>query len=75
MRSLPSELGEDEFAAAILLEPGQSLQPVELVSQCEGRIAYFAIPRYVRILSQMPLTENGKITKGVLHDEGITADT
>ncbi|WP_249137818.1 ATP-dependent acyl-CoA ligase [Bradyrhizobium tropiciagri] len=72
---LPSELGEDEVAAAILLEPGQSLQGVELVRHCEGRIAYFAIPRYVRIMSQMPLTENGKIKKVALRDAGVTADT
>jgi carnitine-CoA ligase len=72
---LPSELGEDEVAAAILLEPGQSLEPVDIVRHCEGQIAYFAIPRYVRILGQMPLTENGKIKKGVLREAGITTDT
>ncbi|WP_225141368.1 ATP-dependent acyl-CoA ligase [Bradyrhizobium sp. BRP20] len=72
---VPSELGEDEVAAAILLEPGHLLQPVDVVRHCEGRIAYFAIPRYVRILSQMPLTENGKIKKGVLRDAGVTTDT
>ncbi|MCC8962511.1 ATP-dependent acyl-CoA ligase [Bradyrhizobium sp. Pear76] len=72
---LPSELGEDEVAAAILLEPGQSLQGVDIVRHCEGRIAYFAIPRYVRIVSQMPLTENGKIRKGALRDAGVTPDT
>ncbi|WP_246509915.1 ATP-dependent acyl-CoA ligase [Bradyrhizobium glycinis] len=72
---LPSELGEDEVAAAILLEPGHVLQPVDIVRHCEGQIAYFAIPRYVRILSQMPLTENGKVKKGVLRDAGITTDT
>ncbi|WFU78313.1 ATP-dependent acyl-CoA ligase [Bradyrhizobium sp. CIAT3101] len=71
---LPSELGEDEVAAAILLEPGQSLEPVDIIRHCEGQIAYFAIPRYVRILSQMPLTENGKIKKGVLREAGVTAD-
>jgi len=71
---LPSELGEDEVAAAVLLEPGQSLEPVDVVRHCEGQIAYFAIPRYVRIVSQMPLTENGKIKKGALRDAGVTAD-
>ncbi|MHC2281366.1 hypothetical protein ACVME8_008009 [Bradyrhizobium diazoefficiens] len=29
----------------------------------------------MRILSQMPLTENGKIKKGALRDAGVTADT
>jgi crotonobetaine/carnitine-CoA ligase len=72
---LPSELGEDEVAAAILLEPGQSLQPIDVIRHCEGQIAYFAIPRYVRIVSLMPLTENGKIKKGALRDAGVTTDT
>jgi carnitine-CoA ligase len=72
---LPSDLGEDEVAAAILLEPGQSLEAVDIIRHCEGQIAYFAIPRYVRIVSQMPLTENGKIKKAVLRDAGVTADT
>lgn len=72
---LPSELGEDEVAAAILLESGQSLQPVDVIRHCEGQIAYFAIPRYVRIVREMPLTENGKIKKGVLRDAGVTSDT
>lgn len=71
---LPSDLGEDEVAAAILLEPGHSLAPVDIIRHCEGRIAYFAIPRYVRIVKEMPLTENGKIKKGVLREAGVTTD-
>lgn len=72
---LPSELGEDEVAAAILLEPGQSLGHVDIVRHCEGQIAYFAIPRYVRIMKEMPLTENGKIKKVALREAGVTGDT
>ncbi|MDU3133422.1 MAG: ATP-dependent acyl-CoA ligase, partial [Bradyrhizobium sp.] len=68
-------LGEDEVAVAILLEPGQSLEPVDVIRHCETMIAYFAVPRYVRIVAQMPLTENGKIKKGVLREAGVTADT
>ena len=72
---LPSELGEDEVAAAILLETNQSIEPVDIVRHCEGQIAYFAFPRYVRIVREMPLTENGKIKKGALRDAGVTGDT
>lgn len=71
---LPSELGEDEVAVAILLEPGQSIEPVDVIRHCEGKIAYFAVPRYVRIVKEMPLTENGKIKKGVLREAGVTND-
>jgi carnitine-CoA ligase len=71
---LPSELGEDEVAAATLLKPGHSLEPVDIIRRCEGQMAHFTIPRYVRIVSQMPLTENGKIKKGALRDAGVTTD-
>ena len=72
---LPSELGEDEVAVAIQLESGQSLQPLDVMQHCEGRIAYFAVPRFVRFVPSLPLTENGKIKKVVLREAGKTADT
>jgi len=72
---LPSEMGEDEVAAAIQLEPRQLLEPVEILRHCEGQIAYFAIPRFVRFVSRMPLTENGKVKKGALREAGVTPDT
>lgn len=71
---VPSELGEDEVAVAVLLKPDASLQPLEVVQYCEGKMAYFAVPRFVRFVSQMPLTENGKIKKVTLREAGITPD-
>jgi crotonobetaine/carnitine-CoA ligase len=71
---LPSELGEDEVAAAIQLEPGDTLEAVDVIRHCEGQIAYFAIPRFVRFVTEMPLTENGKIKKVALREAGRTAD-
>ena len=75
MYPLPSELGEDEVAAAVQLEPGHSLEPVEVVQHCEGQVAYFAVPRFVRFVAEMPLTENGKIKKVALREAGKTSDT
>ena len=72
---LPSELGEDEVAAAVQLEPGHSLEPVQVVQHCEGQVAYFAVPRFVRFVAEMPLTENGKIKKVALREAGKTSDT
>ena len=71
---LPSDLGEDEVAAAVQLEPGHSVKPEELLAHCEGKLAYFAIPRFVRFLPALPLTENGKIRKVVLREQGRTED-
>ncbi|RDV03261.1 ATP-dependent acyl-CoA ligase [Undibacter mobilis] len=71
---VPSELGEDEVAVAVQLKPDASLQALDVVKYCEGKMAYFAVPRYVRFISQMPLTENGKIKKVSLREAGITPD-
>jgi crotonobetaine/carnitine-CoA ligase len=38
-------------------------------------MAYFMIPRYVRILDELPKTPSAKVTKHVLRAQGVTADT
>ena len=69
-----SELSEDEVAAAIVLREGHVADPVALIRHCEPRLAYFAIPRYLRFVEELPLTENGKVRKAVLRDAGVTED-
>ena len=68
-----SEMAEDEVMAAIVLREGAVLDPVELVRFCETRLAYFAVPRYVDLLDQLPTTENGKVQKFKLRERGITS--
>ena len=50
--AVPSEFGEDEVAAAIQARPDQFLDPVEVIRFCEGRLAYFAVPRYLRFFQR-----------------------
>jgi crotonobetaine/carnitine-CoA ligase len=69
-----SEMSEDEVAAAVVLREGSTADPVALVRHCEPRLAYFAIPRYLRFVEALPLTENGKVRKSVLRDAGVTDD-
>lgn len=73
--AVPSELAEDEVMAAVVPEDGMSLDPVELIRHCEPRLAYFAIPRFVDVVDEVPLTENGKIRKAALRERGVTATT
>ena len=70
-----SEMAEDEVMAAIVLRAGQRLDEVELMRFCETRMAYFAVPRYVEVMEQLPATENGKIQKFKLRERGITERT
>jgi carnitine-CoA ligase len=72
---VPSELGEDEVLACVVARDGAKLDPVELIRFCEPRLPYFAIPRYVDVLTELPLTASGKVEKYRLRERGVTATT
>lgn len=68
---VPSELGEEEVMAFVVLRAGARPEPAALVRHCEGRLAYFAIPRFVEFAAELPLTESGKVRKVVLRERGV----
>jgi crotonobetaine/carnitine-CoA ligase len=70
-----SELAEDEVMAAIVLRPGASLDPEAVVEFCATRLPKFAMPRYIDIRSDLPRTENGKLQKFRLREQGVTPTT
>ncbi|MCY4514923.1 MAG: AMP-binding protein [Candidatus Tectomicrobia bacterium] len=67
--------GEDEVKACVLLRPEMRLQPGELLDYCQERMPYFAVPRYVEFVSDMPKTPTEKLRKHILREAGITAAT
>lgn len=70
-----SDLAEDEVMAAVVVKQGQSLAPEALLDRAQEFLAYFAVPRYVDFVTELPLTENGKVRKFVLRERGVTAST
>jgi len=70
-----SPLAEDEVMAAVILHPGQQLTEAELIAFCEPRLPYFAIPRYLEFVSELPTTESGKVQKYKLRKRGVTETT
>jgi crotonobetaine/carnitine-CoA ligase len=73
--AVPSELGEDEVMAVVAPAPGHTIDPAQLIEFLRDRLAYFMIPRYVRVLPELPKTPSSKVLKTQLRAEGITADT
>jgi len=71
---VPSDLGEEEVKAVVVLKEGQSVTEEELIRWCEPRMAYFAIPRYIAIRNAMPKTPSERVEKFKLKNEGITED-
>ncbi|WP_066304172.1 AMP-binding protein [Bacillus sp. FJAT-29814] len=72
---VPSELGEEEVLAVVIVKEGEELTPVELLDFCQPRMAYFALPRFVRFVSEFPRTPSQRVQKYKLREEGITNDT
>lgn len=70
-----SEHGEQDVLAVVVSKPGTLIDPAELVSFLAGRMSHFMVPRFVRIVSNLPKTPTSKIEKHVLRAEGITSDT
>ncbi len=70
-----SDLAEDEVMAAVVVREGDRLDEIGLMKFCEPRMAYFAVPRYVEFMRQLPATENGKVQKFKLRERGVTAAT
>jgi crotonobetaine/carnitine-CoA ligase len=69
---VPSELGDDDVKAVLVLAGEASVTPEEIVRFCEGKIAYFMVPRYIEIKDRLPKTPSERIEKYKLKEEGVT---
>lgn len=72
---VPSELGEDEVMAFVVPSTDPPPSPMELVEHCQGRLAYFAVPRYIELVEDLPVTSNGKVQKFELRARGVSERT
>jgi crotonobetaine/carnitine-CoA ligase len=66
---------DEEVMAAIVVRDGAPFEPAELLDFLQPRLAYFALPRYVDVVAELPHTPNGKVQKGELRARGVTAAT
>jgi len=72
---VPSDLGEDDVKVVVALRPGAELPVADLMDFCVERLPYFAVPRYVEFLAELPKNASGKIVKTDLRAAGVTAAT
>ena len=72
---VPSELAEDEVMAFVVPRERASLDYEDLIRHCEPRLAYFAVPRFLEITGELPLTPSGKVQKFLLRERGVTPST
>jgi fatty-acyl-CoA synthase len=76
---VPDRKYGEEIGVVIRLREGVSAQPEEIIEFCRGQIAHYKVPRYVRFVSDFPMTVTGKVQKYLIREQlqkelGIEAD-
>jgi fatty-acyl-CoA synthase len=66
----------EELAAWIRLKPGHTATEEAIRTFCQGSLAHFKVPKYVRIVNEFPQTVTGKIQKfkireAMIHELGL----
>jgi fatty-acyl-CoA synthase len=67
--SVPDRKYGEELCAAVVLKDGATATEAEIRAFCEGRIAHYKVPRYIRFVDGFPTTVTGKVQKFVLRAE------
>jgi carnitine-CoA ligase len=73
--AVPSEYSEDEVMVVVAPVPGRTITHEDLAAFLIRQMPYFMVPRYIRIMDELPKTPSAKVLKVDLRQEGITHDT
>ena len=66
---LPDPKFGEEICAWIQLKSGTQATEEEIRDFCRGQIARYKIPRYVRFVSEFPMTITGKVQKYLMREQ------
>ena len=66
---VPSRKYGEQPSVFVKLKPGCTLSLLDVQDFCDGKIAWFKIPKYMKIVDEFPLTGSGKVQKYKLRDE------
>lgn len=65
---VPDPIMGEEVLAFVLLREGTKIAPEELQAFCRDKIAMYKIPKYIRVVDNIPKTISGKLLKGSLQE-------
>lgn len=61
----------EEICAWIRLREGVTATPDEILAFCDGQIAHYKIPRYIKFVDIFPMTVTGKVQKFLMREQMI----
>jgi fatty-acyl-CoA synthase len=68
---VPDQKYGEAVAAWVRLHDGVVLSEDEIRDYCKEQIAYYKVPKYIRIVDEFPMTVTGKIQKFVMREATI----
>jgi fatty-acyl-CoA synthase len=68
---VPDERYGEELMAWVKARPGATVEPEALRAYCQGRIAHFKVPRYVKLVDEFPMTVTGKVQKFKMREQAV----
>jgi len=68
---VPDEKYGEEIQAWIELREGETATEDEVKAYCKGKIAHYKIPRYIKFVTEFPMTVTGKIQKYKMREAAI----
>ncbi len=71
---VPSQLGESDIVAVVMVSDGEDFEPEEFYLWCAAELPYYMVPRYVRIIDDLPRGASGKVEKYKLATDGLVPD-
>jgi crotonobetaine/carnitine-CoA ligase len=75
VHAVPSEISEDDIKACIVVVPGETVEPNDLFAFFKEKLPYFAVPRYVEVVPELPRNATLRVMKHLLRARGVTAET
>jgi fatty-acyl-CoA synthase len=66
---LPDRKYGEELCAWIVLREGQKATEAEIRDFCDGQIAHYKIPKYIRFVEGFPMTITGKVQKYLIRQK------
>jgi fatty-acyl-CoA synthase len=68
---VPDDRYGEELMAWVITRGGRPLDADALREFCQGRIAHYKIPRYVKVVDAFPMTVTGKVQKFKMREQAI----
>jgi fatty-acyl-CoA synthase len=62
----------EEVCAWIVLRSGEQATAEEIQQFCQGQIAHYKVPKYIRFVDELPMTVTGKVQKFVMRERMIS---